>query len=291
MVSCTNQSSKGNPAVRDAALSPIGSASPIDDVKILDGLLRAEGLHIDSSTSLPGTDKLAFVITVPGKSAINAWAAARSLVSQTGRYPVILGGSGDFGGKVSTASERTLDAAKSMVETSGLKPESVLTDALALDLDQWFESRAKYLEISAADLEATRPLPQYNLPKDRFATNTDILSQKPLPEVEIVLLPTQFGWEAPAYLMWGGWNDTPLPHELVAIFKRWSDTNGAEVVAMTGDVVEMTVVVPPTDDLSAIKVAQDQFLVAPDIVWQGTGDVGILASAVRDASVWYFWWD
>ncbi len=83
----------------------------------------------------------------------------------------------------------------------------------------------------------------------------------------------------------------PFPHELVAIFRHWSQQYGAEVVAMTGAVVEMTVAEPPATEDEAIALAREHFLVAPDNVWQGTGDLDLLAAAVLEAPVWYFWWD
>ena len=50
---------------------------------------------------------------------------------------------------------------------------------------------------------------------------------------------------------------------------------------------------PPTmcDLLGALELAREHFIYAPDNVWQGTGDLDRLASTVRDATVWYFWWD
>ena len=48
---------------------------------------------------------------------------------------------------------------------------------------------------------------------------------------------------------------------------------------------------PPATDTDATRLAVEHFLVAPDNVWQGTGDLAPLASAVLDAPVWFFWWD
>jgi len=270
--------------------SPSHTVSPFNDEAAINDLLRSVGLEIDRSVSLPGSDSVAFIITVPGESAIESWTSARNLVVETGRYPVIVGGSVDYGGDITSEFEQTLESAEYMVQ-DGLTAESVLAAATAVDADRWFDSRSDYLELGSADLAASTPLPDYDYPKDQFITGTDILSGKPRHDIEIALLPTAHGWEAPAYLMWGGWNDVPPPDELVAIFKRWSTTFGADVVSMTGDVVEMSVASPPTEDATAIALAREHFLLAPDNVWQGTGDLATLAAAVLDAPVWYFWWD
>jgi hypothetical protein len=160
-----------------------------------------------------------------------------------------------------------------------------------IDLDDWFSSRAAYLEITPSELEARPPLPAYEWPKDQFSVNVDVVSGEPLATVEIALLPTRHSWEVPAYLLWGGWNDVPFPNEHVAFLRHWSETYRADVVAMTGAVVEMTVAAPPRDEDAAIALAREHFLYAPDNVWQGTGDLDLLASAVLDAPVWSFWWD
>ncbi len=289
--SCGNEAPGADRSERTAADVLTGTGSHLDDQSTLDDLLRSDGLKVDRSVALPGTDAIAFVVEVPGQSAVDAWKSLRALVPTTGRYPVIVGGPVDFGGDISTEFGQTLASGGYLVEDAGLTVESVLSDAVALDIDNWLTARAEYLDIDDVDLHATSPLPAYDFDKDQYTTGVDIVSGEPLRVVEIVLLPTRHGWEAPAYLMWGGWNDAPLPHELAAVFQRWSVAHGAEVVAMTGDVIEMSVMSPPTDDLGAIDVAREHFLIAPDNVWQGTGDLDVLAAAVLNAPVWFFWWD
>ena len=280
------------PAAVDRAVATTAATSvaPIRDAAELDEVLRSVDLEVDRAVALPGVDDAAFVVVVPGDSAIDAWRSARSLVGLTGRYPVIVGGPVDYGGDIATEFEQTLQSAEYLVG-DGLTVESSAADADAVDLEAWFEARAEYLVVDDSELRASTPLPDYPWAKDRFTSATDVLSEEPLPFVEIALLPTPHSWEAPAFLLWGGWNDVPSPGELVAIFRRWSRTYGAEVVAMTGAVVEMTVPEPPATERDAIDLAREHFLVAPDNVWQGTGDLDLLAAAVLDAPVWYFWWD
>ena len=288
--SCADEAPRTRSTEPPSATSPGRSVSPLDDEAAINDLLRSVGLKIDRPVSLPGSESVAFIIRVPGDSAIETWASARDLVTQTGRYPVIVGGPVEYGSGLTSEFEQTLESAEYLVQ-AGVTTESVLADASAIDTDRWFQSRTDSLEITAADLAASAPLPEYDYPKDEFITGTDILTGAPRADIEVALLPTANGWEAPAYLLWGGWNDVPQPDELVAIFKRWSTFYGADVVSMTGDVVEMKVTSPPTEDATAIALAREHFLVAPDNVWQGTGDLATLAAAVLDAPVWYFWWD
>ncbi len=91
--------------------------------------------------------------------------------------------------------------------------------------------------------------------------------------VEIALLPTRFGWEAPEFLSWGGWNYVPFPNDHVALMRHWSEVYGAEVVAMTDDVVVTSVSAPPSDEPAAIELTREHFLYAPDSGWQRTGAV------------------
>ncbi len=270
--------------------APIGAASPGTDVTELNNLLAGAGLAVDRELALPGTDSVAYVIVVSGDEALDAWQATRHLVPVTGRHPVIAGGPIDYGGDSNTELEQTIASAR-FLEQDSFTVASELAKAETVGTPKWFSDRQSYLEVTAAELQASLPLPDYPYPKDQFTSNTEILSGTPLPVVEIVLLPTRNSWEAPAYLLWGGWNDVPFPNENVALLKYWAESYGAEVVAITSDVVELAVSSPPVDDEAALSLAREQFLYAPDIVWQGTGDINVLAAALLDAPVWFFWWD
>lgn len=267
------------------------TVEPMGDRASLDSALSTVGLSIERSVDLPGSGAKAHVIVVEGEEALRAWTSARSLLPSTGWYPVIVGGPVDYGGDVSTEFEMTLANGGFLVEDPGATTEGALDEAQAIDIDDWLAARRAYLEVSSDELEASPPLPAYDFPKDQYTTASDVLSGEPLPEVEVALLPTSRSWEVPAYLLWGGWNDVPFPQEIAAMFEHWFDDYGAEVVAMTGAVVEMAVPNPPADEESAIDLAREQFLFAPDNVWQGTGDLDHLASAILEAPVWYFWWD
>lgn len=75
------------------------------------------------------------------------------------------------------------------------------------------------------------------------------------------------------------------------MFKHWAGRYGAEIYAVTGDVIECTVERPPTTRDEAMELAREQFLLCTDIVYQGTESISLLAATLQDCSAWYFWWD
>ena len=113
-----------------------------------------------------------------------------------------------------------------------------------------------------------------------------------LDQATIFIVPTQNGWEVPAYLYWGGWNDCPTPEEHYVTLKYWHEQYGAELVSISGDVLELRR--PEGTALTreqAIKVAQQQYLYCYDIVHQGVGSISALAASLMKSRWWYFWWD
>src|SRR5262249_59409253 len=99
------------------------------------------------------------------------------------------------------------------------------------------------------------------------------------------------GWHVPAVLPLGGWNDCPKPEVHVAMFESWGRRQGAEVMTVGGDVVEMRVGRPPRTRDEAIALAKEQYLYCTDIVDQGTETIDALAYGLRENPVWFFWWD
>jgi len=114
---------------------------------------------------------------------------------------------------------------------------------------------------------------------------------EPKPWVSLLLLPTPISWLAPAYLRFGDWNECPSPEIHLGLMRAWERQYGAEVVGISGDVVEMTVARPPATRAEAARLAVVQFAYCRDIVDQGVGTVEDLAAALLDAPIWFFWWD
>jgi len=104
-------------------------------------------------------------------------------------------------------------------------------------------------------------------------------------------VPTPRGWEAPAFLNFGGWNACPQPAEHCAVLAYWKGRYGAEVASMTRDVIELEVARPPASRDEAMALALEQFDYCEDIVDQGVGTISNLAADLLAGSPWYFWWD
>ena len=119
----------------------------------------------------------------------------------------------------------------------------------------------------------------------------DVLSNKPFARVHILVLPTRNGFEAPAYLKWGGWNECPAPAVHVAVLRRWHAGYGAEVIGMSGDVLNLRVARRPATRSEALALAEEQAYYCIDIVDQGVGSVAALAAGLMTNDWWYFWWD
>ncbi|HET8951265.1 MAG TPA: DUF4253 domain-containing protein [Solirubrobacteraceae bacterium] len=91
------------------------------------------------------------------------------------------------------------------------------------------------------------------------------------------------GWLGPVNLA----NDVAL---LSAVMRSWEERCDAILVGLSLDTLHLAVRRPPTGD-GASAIAAEQHAFCPDIVDQGTGTIGALASELDGAPAWYFWWD
>ena len=119
----------------------------------------------------------------------------------------------------------------------------------------------------------------------------EILSKKPHPSVILAKIPTPRAFEVPAYLKFGGWNSCPEPSAHVAVWRRWQESYGAEILCLSGDVIEATVARPPVNKEECYKLAREQFAYCEDIVTQGVQTIDALAAVLCGGKSWYFWWD
>ncbi len=109
-------------------------------------------------------------------------------------------------------------------------------------------------------------------------------------ECILAKIPTNEPWEVFAWLPFGGWNECPMPEEMLWIAKYWYERYGAIPAVMTHDVIEFSA--PPVKDKNtALGLALEQFAACSDIVFQGVETIGRLAGGLMQSSVWYFWWD
>ena len=252
-------------------------------------VLRSNG--VDATSLVPLFKTLqppSYRLSATGSDAVRLWLQLRGLVEATGHWPLILGGDEDLEGY-----EEMLDyvvwppAADEMPAV-----ERLLQEAVQLDTDVWLRERvAAEPEYYDLDDLLTGNWPDQASPQRGFNVPAQVVSGGPLPVVYVALVPTTVGWQVPAYLGWGGWNECPEPDEHAAMMKRWGERYGAEVVCMSRDVVGMRVAQPPMDREAALALAREQFIYCADIVIQGTNTLENLAATLIGAEVWYFWWD
>ena len=218
---------------------------------------------------------------MPGDRAPQAWDAARRAAPRAKRWPVLLGNDDNLA--------RIREGLEAGCESSS--PERELRVAETLDPAELQARWRRSTGIKPRELEADTPLPRSIESGDELTTHIDVTTNRPYPRVWMALLPTSEAARAPALLMFGGWNENPRAAAHVAMHRAWHDRYGSEIVAVSDEVIETRVPRRPGDDQRAIAIAREQFVYAPDIVWQGTDDLAGLAAALRNSRIWYFWWD
>ena len=105
----------------------------------------------------------------------------------------------------------------------------------------------------------------------------------------LVEVPVKNPWEIFLYIPVGGWNECPEAEYHMAVAKYWYETYGATVAYISCDAIGYTVPQPVTGD--TMKLAEEQFAYCPDAVYQGYDNLATLAAAMKDSTVWHFWWD
>ena len=124
-----------------------------------------------------------------------------------------------------------------------------------------------------------------------FSQHLNLLTQKPLDRVHIAILPTQDPSLIPAFLNCGGWNECPDAATHVAAARYGQEKYGAEIVAITDDILEYRVTRRPANREEAKILAQEQYELCSDIVLQGSGTLEPLAATLMASDWWFFWWD
>ncbi|MFO6448448.1 DUF4253 domain-containing protein [Erythrobacter sp. NE805] len=257
---------RGGAKVRQAA----GAAAPAVDIAALRAMV---GYPVE---------------VVDGAQALARWEALRRAGEG---YPVVVGDA---------------EALSFLAEAAGFDdredPKAILAEAAALQWPQAiFDARRREREAFAAEYGAGEieeddeaivgdwPAKVADAPE--LTTREDILTGKPHRQCFIVIFPAQHGWEVPAYANWGGWNENPAPALHVAALKSWHERYGAELVGMSGDVMNLRVARKPASRVEALALAREHYAYCADIVEQGMGSLAALAATYLESRWWYFWWD
>jgi hypothetical protein len=296
----------------------------------LKAFLESAGLGMTTLVDISPeeTDLKVFSLTVTGAEAMSTWSKLRNAVSETGYWPVIAGSPAEFKARDLETLLKQLHSIPDFIE-NGLKlsVNDWLDKAMArVDFkEQEVDAETGVLMHAALDAYADDVTPQslskfeetarsLGVDPDRWLGGEytcrhcpalkvqptseadligfkNILTNTPYDKVVILLAPTVTPWEVAAFLNIGYGNQLHEPHEHFAIHKFWHEQYGAEIVTSSNDTVEMLVKRPPTSEEEAQKLAQQQFVYAPDIVKHGTGKTSALASQLKHGTTWYFWWD
>ena len=222
------------------------------------------------------------IVSIKGSEALETW----TRLCGAGRgWPVVVGGDDDL---------RTIaEAFKFNTESTSQTIAEVIKAAETIKVPE--DIKAWHLYMTDGDGDLDEPVGEWpaNVPKSDLALTVarNIHTGKPLERVHVVLLPTENGWEGPAYLRWGGWNACPPAEYHVAILRSWHERFGAKLAGLRGDVINLNIALPLHQRDIAMAVAHEQYEYCPDIVEQGTNDISSLAASLINARWWYFWWD
>ena len=261
------------------------------------------------------------IVTTKGDAAFRKW----SSLKESGQTPIILGGDEDLSAIAFGLSfdDRTpkeiLQLAKNMefpVDLQAFNKElnaqqCTQTKIMIAKNDARLPKIVEYNDkgerrelteeethaelLSVCDLSYRPPIGRWPLFPPRSyegpSVSYDVSTGRPLDTVYIALLPTDDWTEAPAYLKWGNWNANPSAEYHVSAFRKWRDDYGAELVAMSRDVVELRVTRRPKSRKEALALAEELYGYCPDIVEQGAGTLSALAAELKGGHWWFFWWD
>ena len=214
---------------------------------------------------------------VDAERAIAIWEKLRFRTDDFGVYPVVC------------RDESGLLAEQASFNEASV--EETLATAAGMGAPAWFQQRAGSDEEHYGGVDQGEWVEDAE-PQSGWAVPGDVLTGEPAQDVSILLVPTTEPWQVLAHLHYGGWNECPAPESHVTVQRYWYERHGAEIVCVTGDVVEMRVARPPRDKAASQALAREQFLYSGgDLVYQGYGSLNALASALNGADYWYFWWD
>ena len=256
--------------------------------------------------SLPQMDRVAvdvagspvYVARVPEKDVLPLWSSLRALHDSSGWWPVLSGSPAPtlipwemLDGSVDTSALALGNKhnAVSLLQDfyvrtfHGLRPDEEPVPSLvhdAADLAQRLTRLAEASDAPGSDRDVLfEPEP---------STPWGVAS----PTTLLMLVRASAGHEVPALLRWdGACNHGIAGHEHMAVLRHFHEEYGAELVGMTGDVIELAVERAPSSPGGAALAAMEMFAYCPDIVLQGIGSVEALAERVAPTGDWFLWWD
>lgn len=178
------------------------------------------------------------------------------------------------------------------IEDCGQSPQELLNSP-QIDAKKWFtEKLTEWKDNMGAawnDVVGTIVSEPRDASKS-FSGFLDFGSPRKSKECILAKIPVTNPWEVFARLPFGGWNECPMPEEILWIAKYWCEKYGAIPAVMDCDILEFASC-PVKDKTAAMDLALEQFAFCSDIVFQGVETIGRLAGGLMQSSTWYFWWD
>jgi len=227
-------------------------------------------------------DVLSFV-TPHGAGILELWQRLRAMAATTRYWPVVVGDVAEL---------------KSVPERAkyGGSVSETLQRAQAINVPQWFleaeEQRRRDFMEDDPDLDPEESFPEVGEWPDHAEPTAKFHTLKRgRKTIAFALVPTQYPWEVPAFMYWGGWNSCPYPEVHCALQRYWDHVHGAVITVAAGDVLEMWVDRPPQTREAALALAKEQYIYCSDIVEQGTSTLTNLGAALINGRTWFFWWD
>jgi hypothetical protein len=219
-------------------------------------------------------------LEIPGRKAVEILHAHRAEFGRTGVYPFLIGNADELS-RLSEAGE-----------CDDRTPSEIIDMSHRVSVAHWIEERRDEAAEYEFDRAATEGLwPGEIAAKGEILIHRDVLSQRIHPVVYLGLARIESPWHLPAVTKNGSWNACPDPEAHCAFFRHWEKDYGAEIVTLSGDVIECLVSRPPTSREAAMELAWQQYWYCSDVVEQGVETVANLAATVLNSNYWYFWWD
>ena len=179
--------------------------------------------------------------------------------------------------------------------------DEILENYKKVDCTQWFKERKQeYTENEYLDEEYEFSddgdyldyFKNFNEDKTLYLNSIfDIETGKIRENVGLFKVPADKAYEISAWFLFGGFNECPLPKEIIAISKYWYEKYDARVVAITDSEMEFYLKKFPETQKEAEELAIEQFLVSEDLVFQIYDELEELSKELYKAKNWYFWWD
>jgi len=234
-------------------------------------------------------------LTVPGSEAVREWQRLRDAGDG---WPVIIGSRDNLVRVAETyaeAHDRSPDASEA--DGAVRSTAEILAAAAALEIPRSLIEREEVILDGSEDTDAFTPPPLGEWPEEAGepvnepCVTVDLLAGQYLPEVTILVIPTEYGYDVPAHLRWGDWNDCPPPEYHVAMLRRWHERYGAELVGLSGDVVSLRVARRPETREAALALAREEYLYCRDSIDQGAETFSNRAAQFMRDPWWDLWWD